>query len=104
MHKDTVYKTALDLKTILCNGPSFVSHFPPRLSLYLRISMWILGPREQERLQAAARVARNDRDTMAAALEGLRRIRARLAQVEKGDAQALGFGWILKPFIILDLI
>ena len=44
------------------------------------------------------RVARNDRDTMAAALEGLRRVRARLVQVEKGDAQAeLGFGWILKP-------
>ena len=59
--------------------------------------MWIVGPREQERLQAAARVARTDRDTMAAALEGLRRVRARLAQVEKGDAQALGFGWILKP-------
>ena len=60
--------------------------------------MWIFCPqREQERLQAAARVARNDRDTLSAALEGLRRVKARLVQVEKGDAQALGFGRILKP-------
>lgn len=43
----------------------------------------------EERLQAAARVARNDRDTLSAALEGLRRVKARLLQVEKGDAQVL---------------
>ena len=36
------YMRQIGLQTILCRS-FFCVHFPPRLSLYLRISMWILG-------------------------------------------------------------
>ncbi|CAJ1337808.1 unnamed protein product [Effrenium voratum] len=70
-------------------GPAGPEHW--RCGMVSALALETLGLLSiaEERLGSAARLAREDREGMQAALEGLRRVRARSAQLAAGEPQAL---------------